>query len=412
MKSCLKVSSLPGSPDPSNGNGGCRKCVAFNAEGSEEVHWADEWDRTPTEPAKKLSYQELLELKEIQQSLPHAPQPADLLRPGKQLLSMVPIGLLPLVSAETSASPVSPPPQSPEFAVAAPPAPTFVMPPGRARGPPTPPRMASASLTHLRPPAPPAAARQARLRVPPPPPILPVPPTYHQRRLTPYLHHLHRHERESDERRVPDRVLPSFSPAASRPRPIPIAGTAHQQPHPVGGYERAYRAAEAAAYSPALWLERVRLQARPARHGRGPGCAKGRCDGRAQYKWREDDDDDDEDEEVDVSGPPALTLPPPAKEEPSIKTHMETKPSEPPIPSASPLTSLSLSALAISASPPSQTSPRLAVGTGAGAAARPLSPSNARPSSPLAPLAPLATAAAAGRLSPVQARASSRLVRV
>ncbi|KAJ7236421.1 hypothetical protein B0H12DRAFT_999130, partial [Mycena haematopus] len=119
MKSCLKVSSLPGSPDPNNSY---RKCVAFNAEGSEEVHWADEWDRTPTEPAKKLSYQEILELKEIQQSLPHAPQPAGSLQPGKQLLSMVPIGLLPLASTETASSPS---PQSPEFVPQA----TFVMPP-------------------------------------------------------------------------------------------------------------------------------------------------------------------------------------------------------------------------------------------------------------------------------------------
>ncbi|KDR67733.1 hypothetical protein GALMADRAFT_258022 [Galerina marginata CBS 339.88] len=34
-----------------------RKCVAFGAEGSEEVYTADEWDRTPTEPARKLTYQ-------------------------------------------------------------------------------------------------------------------------------------------------------------------------------------------------------------------------------------------------------------------------------------------------------------------------------------------------------------------
>ncbi|KAJ7663942.1 hypothetical protein DFH06DRAFT_925378, partial [Mycena polygramma] len=114
MKSCLKTPSLPSSPDLSAQAPCLRKCVAFNAEGSEEVHWADEWDRTPTEPAKRLSYQELLELKEIQQSLPHAPQPADAhsLRPAKQLLSMVPIGLLPLGPAEPT-SPVSPPPQSP-----------------------------------------------------------------------------------------------------------------------------------------------------------------------------------------------------------------------------------------------------------------------------------------------------------
>jgi hypothetical protein len=34
-----------------------RKCVAFCAQGSETVYTADEWDRTPTEPARKLSYQ-------------------------------------------------------------------------------------------------------------------------------------------------------------------------------------------------------------------------------------------------------------------------------------------------------------------------------------------------------------------
>ncbi|PPQ85234.1 hypothetical protein CVT25_010008 [Psilocybe cyanescens] len=35
-----------------------RKCVAFGAEGAlEEVYTADEWDRTPTEPARKLTYQ-------------------------------------------------------------------------------------------------------------------------------------------------------------------------------------------------------------------------------------------------------------------------------------------------------------------------------------------------------------------
>jgi hypothetical protein len=34
-----------------------RKCVAFCAEGSETVYPADEWDRSPAEPARKLSYQ-------------------------------------------------------------------------------------------------------------------------------------------------------------------------------------------------------------------------------------------------------------------------------------------------------------------------------------------------------------------
>ncbi|TEB36807.1 hypothetical protein FA13DRAFT_1085419 [Coprinellus micaceus] len=35
-----------------------RKCVAFEADAClETVFVADEWDRTPTEPARKLSYQ-------------------------------------------------------------------------------------------------------------------------------------------------------------------------------------------------------------------------------------------------------------------------------------------------------------------------------------------------------------------
>jgi hypothetical protein len=33
-----------------------RKCVAFSAEDLERIYIADEWDRTPTEVAQKLSY--------------------------------------------------------------------------------------------------------------------------------------------------------------------------------------------------------------------------------------------------------------------------------------------------------------------------------------------------------------------
>ncbi|KAF8799229.1 hypothetical protein BYT27DRAFT_7044993, partial [Phlegmacium glaucopus] len=93
-----------------------RKCVAFCAKGSETVYTADEWDRTPTEPARKLSYQDLLELKEIQRSLPHANQPPDVAtgRPGKHFLSGVPIILLPLLGSDASAKRPSPPsPPSP-----------------------------------------------------------------------------------------------------------------------------------------------------------------------------------------------------------------------------------------------------------------------------------------------------------
>ena len=53
-KSCLKFPTPPESPSP---GGDCprRKCVAY-AEELEKVYIADEWDRTPTEVAHKLSY--------------------------------------------------------------------------------------------------------------------------------------------------------------------------------------------------------------------------------------------------------------------------------------------------------------------------------------------------------------------
>lgn len=95
MKGCLRLSSLPSRPHL-----GCdkRKCVAFCPEGSEEVHLADEWDRTPA-AAQKLSYEDLLELKEIQNSLPFAPQTPDPLCPHRytEYLTKVPLGLVPLV---------------------------------------------------------------------------------------------------------------------------------------------------------------------------------------------------------------------------------------------------------------------------------------------------------------------------
>ncbi|GLB43307.1 hypothetical protein LshimejAT787_1302080 [Lyophyllum shimeji] len=77
-----------------------RKTVAFGEEGSEEVYFADVWDRTPAEPARKLTYQDLLELKEIQRSLPRATQLDDPIsgKPASHFLREVPIGLLPLLS--------------------------------------------------------------------------------------------------------------------------------------------------------------------------------------------------------------------------------------------------------------------------------------------------------------------------
>ena len=109
MKGCLKQSSRAPSPAIEHAT---VKHVAFGSDGSDEIHVADEWDRTPAEPARHLSYQsvslastvhllticrDILELKEIQRSLPHAEQPADLIKPSSYYLSNVPIGLLPLL---------------------------------------------------------------------------------------------------------------------------------------------------------------------------------------------------------------------------------------------------------------------------------------------------------------------------
>ncbi|RDB23483.1 hypothetical protein Hypma_008952 [Hypsizygus marmoreus] len=118
MKSCLK------SPLHSPCSEECpiRKCVAFSEVAIEEVHFADDWDRTPTEPARKLTYQDILELKEIQRSLPRANQLDDPVsgRPGSHFLTAVPIGLLPLLSSSsssqesfTTSSPVTSPTPTP-----------------------------------------------------------------------------------------------------------------------------------------------------------------------------------------------------------------------------------------------------------------------------------------------------------
>ncbi|KAJ3571203.1 hypothetical protein NP233_g3904 [Leucocoprinus birnbaumii] len=113
MKGCLKQSSRAPSPtaEHTSSVSAATKHVAFDA-GLEQVFLADEWDRTPTEPARNLSYQDILELKEIQRSLPRAIQPADLIgsRPAAHYLSTVPIGLLPLLpeADNTPPQPTSP----------------------------------------------------------------------------------------------------------------------------------------------------------------------------------------------------------------------------------------------------------------------------------------------------------------
>lgn len=106
MKGCLKPSSRAPSPAAEHG---AVKHVAFGREGSEEIFVADEWDRTPTEPARHLSYQDLVELDEIQRSLPSAYPPA---HPTSLYLSTVPVGLLPLLPHPDPVLPPLPVPAS------------------------------------------------------------------------------------------------------------------------------------------------------------------------------------------------------------------------------------------------------------------------------------------------------------
>ncbi|KAI0642383.1 hypothetical protein C8Q79DRAFT_1013662 [Trametes meyenii] len=95
LKSCLKITP-PITPDLSaasspcgsgrtspsvasdgglsTGSGG-RKTVQFSDNELEEVFWADEWDRTPAAVTPKLSYHDILELKQLRISLPYSPPP-------------------------------------------------------------------------------------------------------------------------------------------------------------------------------------------------------------------------------------------------------------------------------------------------------------------------------------------------
>ncbi|KAG7100117.1 hypothetical protein E1B28_001897 [Marasmius oreades] len=82
----------------------------------ENVYPVDDWDRTPMEPVRTpLSYKDILELKAIQRTLPHAQQLPDPFtgKPANQYLSNVPIGLLPLLPDTAPHTPSSTPNISP-----------------------------------------------------------------------------------------------------------------------------------------------------------------------------------------------------------------------------------------------------------------------------------------------------------
>ncbi|KAI0742016.1 hypothetical protein C8Q80DRAFT_1221814 [Daedaleopsis nitida] len=96
LKSCLKITppitpERSAAPSPCNsgrtspsmfsdsgssvGSGG-RKTVSFCSDDElEEVYWADEWDRTPAAATPRLSYQDILELKQLRVHLPYSPPP-------------------------------------------------------------------------------------------------------------------------------------------------------------------------------------------------------------------------------------------------------------------------------------------------------------------------------------------------
>ncbi|KAI0831948.1 hypothetical protein BC628DRAFT_1336106 [Trametes gibbosa] len=96
LKSCLKITppitpdlSVASSPcgsgrtspsyasDGGSSVGSCgRKTVSFcAAEDLEEIFYVDEWDRSPAAVTPKLSYQDILELKQLRISLPYTPPP-------------------------------------------------------------------------------------------------------------------------------------------------------------------------------------------------------------------------------------------------------------------------------------------------------------------------------------------------
>ncbi|KAI6001302.1 hypothetical protein EDD15DRAFT_2231052 [Pisolithus albus] len=164
IKSCLKNSpSHSGTSTPLHDDDGSpppiKKHVAFCEEGTEEVHEADEWDRTPAE-IQRLTYDDVLKLKKLLRELPRAEQPADALssKPfANVFLAKVPIPLLPLNPTTISSSGHIPSPSGT---------------PPNAISPPTTPRPTRDSSI------PPSSTVLAPHNIPVPPPPVSVQPTH------------------------------------------------------------------------------------------------------------------------------------------------------------------------------------------------------------------------------------------
>ncbi|KAJ6621483.1 hypothetical protein B0H10DRAFT_2017485 [Mycena sp. CBHHK59/15] len=392
----------------------------------------------------------MLELKEIQQSLPHAAQPADPSR--RHILSAVPIGLLPL------AAPAPPPPLS--VPVSAPVIQTqFVMPPGRPRPQPQPVRLASPALTHLRPPASPPAPRPRPafaflplLAAPDSASSTTKPADDHPSYFHPYSHSA------AADAGDPDRVAPPpqsacgsntafvFSPTHTHLtyNPHSLAGRlrAQGQGNPASSskshynaaassasnfsasYEQAYRVAEAAAYGSSSGaaahgsggdstsggkevLSDVQAFARvPSRINAvaGPSTAKPRQKKKSymlindvEVEIEEDDDDDDEEEDEPPTPAQEVLDEVEAHEKPQmcalgVAAARSVATSPPPIPSSS---APSQKPLIVTADKQTQTQtrtqePQRQPQTSPRLAVRPLSPSTTRPLSPSStrPLSP------------------------
>ncbi|KAG6831786.1 hypothetical protein H0H87_003911 [Tephrocybe sp. NHM501043] len=233
MKGCLKTMSP--------GVSGCpptmRKSVAFGEEICEEVYFADVWDRTPTEPARKLTYQDLLELKEIQRSLPRANQLADPIsgKPASHFLNQVPIGLLPLLSETETSSPASSTVASP--AVSPPTTPlgvcsqSWALPPPTPRPPPPPvvaKLWAPPHLQHLLPKSPPPQRQKPSfaflpLLETPPSSAAPSPFNSHPSSRSPSPDH-------SDTDHSQDPPTPSLTDASLESSPLSRASSASPEP--------------------------------------------------------------------------------------------------------------------------------------------------------------------------------------
>ncbi|KAH8116228.1 hypothetical protein DFH11DRAFT_1827785 [Phellopilus nigrolimitatus] len=125
FKSCLKRSSGASTPQSLSSDENlsslaapgqpcrptCSRTVSFLEKDADEVHIADDWDRSSVDVTPKLSYDDILELKQMQIAAARASARASKASgTSSRILSHVPLTLLPLLpeSAAATASPVSP----------------------------------------------------------------------------------------------------------------------------------------------------------------------------------------------------------------------------------------------------------------------------------------------------------------